>query len=315
VVADVPGQGGLSELTSRLLESFQELDSIQHLDQGLLPSSQTLVEIINDLKAVVFPGYKHPRDLDGVDLHWANLAQDLGNLVGRLERRLTDQIARALRLDAASHTASDGDSLTTSIDGRAREIAISFLEALPRIRRLIATDVQAAYDGDPAAGNLDEIICCYPGIEATTVFRLAHELRTLHVPLIPRMMTEWAHGRTGIDIHPGARIGPGFFIDHGTGVVIGETCEIADHVKLYQGVTLGALSFQTDSDGNLVRGTKRHPTIQRKAVIYANATVLGGNTVVGANSVIGAGASITKSVPPNTVVTLEKPSLRFRQAS
>ena len=184
-----------------------------------------------------------------------------------------------------------------------------------RIRRLLATDVQAAYDGDPAAQNADEIVCCYPGLEAILHYRLAHELHRLGVPLIPRMMTEWAHSRTGIDIHPGARIGPGFFIDHGTGVVIGETCEIADHVKLYQGVTLGALSFEQDAGGNLVRGTKRHPTIERKVVIYANATILGGHTTVGAHSVIGAGVSVTRSVPANTVVTVEKPSLRFREAS
>jgi len=161
--------------------------------------------------------------------------------------------------------------------------------------------------------TLDEIIFCYPGLEAVTIHRLAHLLNRLEVPLIPRMMAEWAHSRTGIDIHPGATIGDHFFIDHGTGVVIGETCEIGSHVKLYQGVTLGALSFQTDSDGNLVRGTKRHPTIEDRVVIYANATVLGGDTVVGAGSAIGASVSLNRSVPPNTIVTVEKPSLRFRE--
>ena len=198
-------------------------------------------------------------------------------------------------------------------DQRAREKALAFLQYIPELRVLIATDVEAAFDGDPAAHGPDEIIFCYPGLEAITIYRLAHCLHSLRVPLIPRMMTEWAHSRTGIDVHPGSRIGPGFFIDHGTGVVIGETCVIADHVTLYQGVTLGAISFDHDADGNLIRGTKRHPTIEREVVIYANATVLGGQTVIGAHSVIGAGVSVTKSVPANTIVTIEKPSLRYRE--
>ena len=196
-----------------------------------------------------------------------------------------------------------------------QEKAIEFLQTIPGLRKTLATDVQAAFDGDPAAGNLDEIIFCYPGLEAITVYRLAHELHRLQVPLIPRMLSEWAHGRTGIDIHPGATIGPSFFIDHGTGVVIGATCEIASGVKLYQGVTLGALSFAKDEQGNLVRNSKRHPTIEENVVIYANATVLGGTTTIGKNAVIGAGASVYESIPANTVVTLEKPTLRMRQAS
>ncbi|MFO1021238.1 MAG: serine acetyltransferase, partial [Planctomycetales bacterium] len=193
--------------------------------------------------------------------------------------------------------------------------AIQFLESLPRLRQLLALDVQAAYDGDPAARNTDEIIFCYPGLEAVTIQRMAHELYLLDIPYIPRMLTEWAHGRTGIDIHPGARIGPSFFIDHGTGVVIGETTDIAANVKIYQGVTLGALSFPKDEEGNLIRNQKRHPTIEEGVVIYANATILGGDTVIGARSVIGASVSLNKSVPANTMVTVEKPSLRFREAS
>ncbi|MBN8627473.1 MAG: serine acetyltransferase, partial [Planctomycetes bacterium] len=176
----------------------------------------------------------------------------------------------------------------------------------------LAMDVQAAYDGDPAVKGPDEVIFCYPGLEAITVYRLAHVLYQLEVPLIPRMMTEWAHGKTGIDIHPGATIGSHFFIDHGTGVVIGQTCEIGNHVKLYQGVTLGALSFQTDGDGNLVRGTKRHPTLEDRVVIYANATVLGGLTVIGHDSVIGSSVWLTRSIEPRTTVVLEKPKLRIR---
>ena len=169
-------------------------------------------------------------------------------------------------------------------------------------------------DGDPACKSFDEVIFCYPGLEAITVYRVAHLLHTLGVPMIPRMMTEWAHSRTGVDIHPGAQIGDYFFIDHGTGVVIGETTVIGQWVKLYQGVTLGALSFPTDADGNLVRNTKRHPTIEDRVVIYANATVLGGNTVIGHDAVIGSNVWLTSSVPPQTTVSLEKPSLRVRGA-
>ena len=173
-------------------------------------------------------------------------------------------------------------------------------------------DVEAAYAGDPACKSIDEVIFCYPGLEAVTVYRLAHVLHELGVPLIPRMMTEWAHGRTGIDIHPGAKIGDHFFIDHGTGVVIGETSEIGDWVKLYQGVTLGALSFPTDAQGNVVRDTKRHPTIEDRVVIYANATVLGGETVIGHDAVIGSSVWITQSIEPETTVMLKKPELRMR---
>ena len=190
--------------------------------------------------------------------------------------------------------------------------AIQFLERIPDVRRMLAMDVQAAYDGDPAVKNSDEIVFCYPGLEAVTIYRLAHELHVLGIPFIPRMMTEWAHSRTGIDIHPGATIGQHFFIDHGTGVVIGETCEIGNHVKLYQGVTLGALSFPTDGDGNLVRGMKRHPTIEDHVVIYANATILGGRTTIGHHSVIGSNVWLTRSVEPHTTVVLEKPKLQMR---
>ncbi len=168
--------------------------------------------------------------------------------------------------------------------------------------------------GDPACKSFDEVIFCYPGLEAVTVYRLAHLLHEQGVPLIPRMMTEWAHSRTGIDIHPGAKIGAHFFIDHGTGVVIGETTEIGQWVKLYQGVTLGALSFATDAEGNLVRGTKRHPTLEDRVVIYANATVLGGKTVIGHDAVIGSSVWVTNSVPPHTTVTMEKPRLQMRGA-
>jgi serine O-acetyltransferase len=198
---------------------------------------------------------------------------------------------------------------------KGQAIAIQFLERLPEVRRILATDVQAAYDGDPACKCLDEVILCYPGLEAVTVYRLAHELHRLNVPFVPRMMTEWAHRQTGIDIHPGAKIADHFFIDHGTGVVVGETCDIGRFVKLYQGVTLGALSFPTDADGNLIRTMKRHPTIEDRVVVYANATILGGNTIIGHDSVIGSSVWLTHSVAPNTTVTIEKPSLKIRGGS
>jgi serine O-acetyltransferase len=233
----------------------------------------------------------------------------VGDLIDGLHDKLTMQIARALRHDAGL-SADCGNDPDFEALGQAK--AILFLEQLPELRKLLALDVQAAMDGDPAVKSLDEVIFCYPGLEAVTVYRLAHLLHKLEVPLIPRMMTEWAHSKTGIDIHPGAHIGHHFFIDHGTGVVIGETCEIGNHVKLYQGVTLGALSFQTDSEGNLVRGAKRHPTIEDRVVIYANATVLGGMTVIGHDAVIGSSVWLTRSIEPHTTVVLEKPKLKMR---
>jgi serine O-acetyltransferase len=193
--------------------------------------------------------------------------------------------------------------------------AVEFLKRLPAVRDVLDRDVAAAYKGDPAAKSHHEIIFCYPGLEAITVYRVAHELLTLGVPYIPRMMTEYAHSKTGIDIHPGATIGDGFFIDHGTGVVIGETCVIGSNVKLYQGVTLGALSFAKDADGELVRGSKRHPTLEDDVIVYANATILGGNTTVGARCVIGSNVWLTQSVAPDTVVVLEKPALRLKAGS
>jgi serine O-acetyltransferase len=189
---------------------------------------------------------------------------------------------------------------------------IELLQRLPELRKKLEQDVQAAYDGDPAAKSYHEVIFCYPGLEAVSVYRIAHELLLLGIPLIPRIMTEAAHSKTGIDIHPGARIGPSFFIDHGTGVVIGETCDIGARVKLYQGVTLGALSFPHDAAGNLIRGMKRHPTLEDDVVVYANATILGGDTVIGHHAVIGSSVWLTHSVDPFTVVSLEKPSLRIK---
>lgn len=300
----------LPDLTDRIVDTYHEIASINHLGHCPLPSVDAVVEIAESLKEILYPGYRKRQNL-----HFGNVTYHVGDLIDGLHDRLTQQIARALRHDFRRKNLLDCGEIQPDFEALGQEKAIQFLQRIPDVRQLLATDVQAAFDGDPAAGSLDEIIFCYPGLEAITVYRLAHELHKLEIPLVPRMLSEWAHGKTGIDIHPGARIGPSFFIDHGTGVVIGATTEIAAGVKLYQGVTLGALSFMKDNEGNLVRNSKRHPTIEENVVIYANATVLGGTTTIGRNSVIGASASVYESVPPNTVVTLEKPTLRMRQAS
>ena len=301
----------LTELTDLIVDSYQDIGTINHLGHCPLPSSQEIVTVIEDLKEILYPGYRRRQNL-----HLGNVTYYVGDLIDGLHDRLTQQIARALRFDYDRVHGKDCDSKrAVDFEAQGQSIAIDFLESIPGLRRMLALDVEAAYEGDPAASGLDEIIFCYPGLEAITVHRIAHELYRREVPLIPRIMAEWVHAHTGIDIHPGAQIGPSFFIDHGTGVVIGETCEIAANVKIYQSVTLGALSFPKDANGNIVRDTKRHPTIEEGVVIYSNATVLGGDTVVGANSVIGAGVSLTRSVEPNTIVTVEKPSLRFREAS
>lgn len=311
MATDIRLKERLPELTDRIVETYQEIETIHHLGHCPLPSVDAVIEIAQDLKEILYPGYRKRQNL-----HLGNVTYHVGDLIDSLHDRLTQQLARTLRHEyRRRHGTNCGQEAANDFEAQGQEKAIQFLQTLPMVRRMLALDVQAAYDGDPAAGGLDEIIFCYPGLEAITVYRLAHELYKQKVPLIPRMLTEWAHSRTGIDIHPGAKIGPSFFIDHGTGVVIGETCDIARNVKLYQGVTLGALSFAKDDEGNLVRNQKRHPTLEENVVIYANATILGGDTVIGANSVIGASVSLTKSIPPNTVVTIEKPSLRFREAS
>ena len=263
----------LPELTERIVDTYAEVGRINHLGHCPLPNYDEIIAATEDLKEILYPGY---RRRDG--LHLGNVAFHVGDLIDRLHDRLTAQIGRALRHEAGATDDCDPQQqrLRGPRPGQGDAVPRATARAAQACWRL---DVQAAYDGDPACKSLDEVIFCYPGLEAITVYRLAHVLHELDVPLIPRMMTEWAHSRTGIDIHPGATIGNYFFIDHGTGVVIGETTEIGERVKLYQGVTLGALSFATDGEGNLVRGTKRHPTIEDRVVIYANATILGGNTV------------------------------------
>ena len=298
----------LPQLTEEIVRTYLEIGTINHLGHCPLPSYDVVVSVIEDLKEVIYPGFRRRQGL-----HQGNIVYHVGHLIDNLHDNLTTQIARALQHEARVENSLDcEDAETIDFEAMGQAVAIDFLKRLPTIRRVLSTDVQAAFEGDPACKNVDEVIFCYPGLEAITVFRLAHELYKLEVPFIPRMMTEWAHQQTGIDIHPGAKIGNYFFIDHGTGVVVGETCEIGEHVKLYQGVTLGALSFATDGNGELIRNMKRHPTIGDRVVIYASATVLGGKTVIGDHSVIGSSVWLTHSVKPHTTVILEKPKLRMR---
>ena len=299
----------LPKLTERIVRTYDEVGKINHLGHCPLPNYDEIITATDELTEILYPGY---RKREG--LHRGNVGFYVGELVDRLHDRLTTQVGRALRHEAgASDPASAGDCESVhDFEALGQAKTLLFLERIPELRARLATDVQAAYDGDPACKSLDEVIFCYPGLEAITVYRLAHELHLLDIPFIPRMMTEWAHSRTGIDIHPGATIGNHFFIDHGTGVVIGETTEIGEHVKLYQGVTLGALSFATDVDGNLVRGHKRHPTLEDRVVVYANATILGGTTVIGHDAVVGSSVWLTRSVTPHATVIMETPRLKMR---
>lgn len=299
----------LPSITEALVGSYALHPHSCHLGYRPLPSRETITAVTWGLLDLIFPGF-HKRQ----ELNQENITFFVGDLLDTLHDDLARQIARALlhERDSGLGGACSGPDGEGDCQREGLEKSLAFLSRLPSLRQTLDEDVQAAFAGDPAARNCQEVIFCYPGIEAVTIYRLANELFKLEVPLLPRMMTELAHSRTGIDIHPGATIGPGLFIDHGTGVVIGETCQIGRRVKLYQGVTLGALSFPRDSEGNIIRGRKRHPTLEDDVVVYANATILGGETVIGRNAVIGSSVWLTQSVPPGTVVTMDKPSLRIR---
>lgn len=303
----------LPELTDRIVATYHDIGTINHLGHCPLPRFDVIIECIADLKEILYPGYRRREKL-----HIGNVTYHVGDLIDSLHDKLTTQIARAFRHVAGASDECDRHSKDVDEDedfeAKGQAATIAFLEQLPQLREILALDVQAAYEGDPACRNLDEVIFCYPGLTAVTIYRLAHILYKLDVPYIPRMMAEYAHMRTGIDIHPGATIGKYFFIDHGTGVVIGQTCEIGNHVKIYQGVTLGALSFKTDDSGDLLRGdeVKRHPTLEDNVVIYASATVLGGKTVIGHDSIIGSSVWLTRSVVPHTTVIIESPKLKMR---
>lgn len=282
-------------LAERLLDSFVQVGGINHLDGANLPSKRAVAEITEQLLHLLFPGF-----YDNCGMTSRSLATAVSSQLARVREGLRSELLKSLEYQPPA--GAEGRESNGILDEKLE----AFLCCLPSIRELLSTDVKAAYEGDPASGSFEEIILSYPGIEAIAVQRLAHELHRLGIALIPRMMTEWAHSRTGIDIHPGARIGSYFFIDHGTGTVIGETCEIGTRVKIYHGVTLGARST---SGGQQLRGKKRHPTIEDDVTIYPGATILGGETVVGKNSTIGGNVFLIASVPAQSLVYYEEHSV------
>jgi len=281
----------VTQLTDQLVASYARVGGINHLDGKNLPSKSTVAGITVDLLRLLFPGF-----FDEVVVHSSELKVEIANLMDSVQGRLADEIYKSLE------HAPKREPARKNSRPLANSLTLEFLSSLPRLRELLQTDVEAAFRGDPAALSKEEVIVAYPCVEAIAVQRLAHELYQMHVPLIPRIMTEWAHARTGIDLHPGARIGTHFFIDHGTGTVIGETVTIGNYVKLYQGVGLVARSL---SGGQQLRGQKRHPTIKDHVTIYAGATIVGGETVIGAHSTIGANVFLMHSVPPHSLVTCD----------
>ena len=285
----------IESLVDSILSDYRLARDIDKMDLKRHPDKDVVIDIITKLLRIVYPGYFRDKSYRMYNAKH-NLSMLIEDVMYNLNRQIT-LILQAGMEDAAA-------------EEKAQEISLAFFRRIPRVRATVQTDVEAAFAGDPAATSTDEIIFCYPGLFAITVYRLAHELYDLQVPMLPRIMTEYAHGITGIDIHPGATIGNYFFIDHGTGIVIGETTIIGENVKVYQGVTLGGLSTRA---GQGLRGKKRHPTIEDNVTIYANASILGGETVIGRDSVIGANAFITHSIPEATTVSIKSQELQFKQ--
>jgi len=294
---DAPVEVTLSQLTDKLIASYARHGGINRLDAVNLPSKSAIVLITVDLLRLLFPGF-----FDEKSIHSSEIKMETANLMDLVAGRLEDEIYKSL--EYCPPKGLEGKNLRSAAHG----LTMEFLSKLPGIRELLQTDAEAAYKGDPAALNKEEVIVAYPFIEAIAVQRLAHQLHLQEIALIPRIMTEWAHSRTGIDIHPGAKIGSHFFIDHGTGTVIGETCELGNHVKLYHGVSLVAKSL---SAGQLLRGVKRHPTVEDHVTIYAGATIIGGDTVIGQGSTIGANVFLMHSVPPGSLVIYEEVNLKI----
>ena len=284
----------IENLVDTILADYQNGRDIDKMDLKRHPDKEIVIDMIGKLLRIVFPGYTREK---GYRMY--NTKHSLSMLMEDVMYNLNKQITLILQTDMDDAEAK----------AKAQQISLEFFRRIPGIRATVQTDVEAAYAGDPAATSADEIIFCYPGLYAITVYRLAHVLYELQVPMLPRIMTEYAHGITGIDIHPGATIGNYFFIDHGTGIVIGETTIIGEYVKIYQGVTLGGLSTRA---GQGLRGKKRHPTIEDNVTIYANASILGGETVIGRESVIGANAFITHSIPEATTVSIKSQELQFK---
>ncbi len=294
---------GCRQLLPQILKSYEDVGGINNIDGKNLPSKNAIARVCERLLQILFPGY-HDDDPPHSD--------EVGELTRIRLQNICKQLYQEICKAMNGHTCTEvANGQQTAQCRNSREVVNAFMIQLPEIRRLLQSDVQAAYEGDPAATAFEEIILSYPCIEAIAIQRLAHRLYLAGVPVIPRIMTEWAHLRTGIDIHPGARIGSHFFIDHGTGVVIGETCTIGSHVKLYHGVTLGAKSFEKDERGQIKKGGKRHPDVEDYVTIYPNSTILGGGTRIGHHSTIGGNVFLMESVPPRTLVSYEETQLRF----
>lgn len=292
--------GDINGIVDSIVNSYEKHQIITKIGRESQPSRKMIVDIIDKLQKVIFPGFFEQKNLKPEYIKFY-----VGELCEDIEYNLNKQIVKAF-LCCGNHK----NIPISKLRNEAEDITDKFMKTIPKIREYLDTDVQAAYEGDPAAYSMDEIIYSYPGIYAIMVSRIAHELHLLNVPLIPRIMTEHAHNITGIDIHPGASIGKYFFIDHGTGIVIGETTVIGEHVKIYQGVTLGGLST---SGGQNLKGTKRHPNIEDYVTIYSGASILGGETTIGAGTVIGGNAFVTQSVSANTKVIVKNPELKFKQ--
>lgn len=289
----------INEIVDSILEDYNKDRAIDKGRTFEQPDKEIIIDIVGKLQQIIFPGFFRNKTY-----RTYTSRNSLTMLLEDVLFNLSKQISKVLKYDSKYENAEYAELVNHS-----NEICTEFFGRIPKIREYIATDVEAAYDGDPAAFNKDEIIFSYPGLYAITVNRIAHELYTLSVPLIPRIMTEHAHSVTGIDIHPGATIGKYFFIDHGTGIVVGETTIIGDNVKIYQGVTLGALSTK---GGQNLKNTRRHPTIENDVTIYSGASILGGDTVIGEGSVIGGNVFITSSVPAGTKVSLKTPELIYK---
>ncbi len=287
-------------IVDALVSSCSRGGCFDHVSAEPIPHREAIIDILHRLALILYPGYFIRTRLDSVNLEYY-----LGQQMTALYENLSEQMILAIRHDCIRH-----GKPCVHCESLGHQLTVEFLRKLPALRTMLAGDIRASLEGDPAAKGYDEIIFSYPGIRAITVYRIAHELYHLNIPLIPRIMTEYAHSRTGIDIHPGAHIGESFFIDHGTGVVIGETCVIGNRVRIYQGVTLGAISL-SKSEVRKLRSKKRHPSIEDDVIIYANATILGGDTVVGARSIIGGNVWLTHSVPPDTEVFIKKQDLIF----
>jgi len=295
---------GLPKLVDEIVKNYETIGGMDHLEGKDLPSKKVVIEVLEDLFTVLFPGYLGKEGVTNV-----NIKYFLGTTLISIYTRLTNEVEKSLKYICRKITECPRDVCQQ----RAHVVVKELLEEIPEIRKVLSGDIEAAYNGDPAAVSTEEVILSYPCVLAIATYRIAHELYLRGVPLIPRIMSEHVHSLTGIDIHPGAKIGKNFFIDHGTGVVIGETTEIGDNVKLYQGVTLGALSFPKDEKGQIIKGRKRHPTVGNNVVIYSGATLLGADAVVGDNVVIGGNVWITSPVASGTQITIARPGLKYKK--